>query len=138
MPSWAGGWDNMFGQPYALLNEPGSIPRGVARLMAPQAAVAIGNVSKALTGAVVGGPVNAGYSQVTSKQADGLNLGGKVDVSATTVVNRNTTSADEILIDQQLTPRFMPPITQAGVETSGYPVEKSGNSGGGKTGTINS
>jgi hypothetical protein len=137
MPSWAGLWDNVFATPYALLNEPGATARGIARLMAPQANKAFSAISSALTGAVVGGPVNAGYTQVTAKQADGLNMGGKVDVSATTVVNRNTVAADEILIDQQLTPRFMPPITSAGVECSGYPVDKSGNGGGGKAGTIN-
>jgi hypothetical protein len=138
MPSWAGLWDNVFAQPYALLNEPGSTARGVARLMAPQASVAFGNISKQLTGQAVGGPVSAGYTQVQSVQTDGLNQGGQRPIASYSAVNRNTTITDELLIDQQLTPRFMPPMLQAGIETSGYPVDKSGNGGGGKAGTINS
>jgi hypothetical protein len=105
--------------------------------MASQASKYFSAVSTALTGAAPGLPVNAGYTQVASKQADGLNLGGKVDIATYTVVNRTTTPTDEIQIDQSLTPRFMPPVLSAGVETSGYPVEKSGNSGGGMLGTIN-
>lgn len=137
MPSWSGGWDNMFGQPYALTGEPGSAARSVARLMAPQANRYFGGVATALTGAAPGGPVSVGYTQVAPVQADGLNQGGIRPISTYTVVNRTTTPTDEIQIDASLTPRFMPPMLQAGVETSGYPVEKSGNSGGGKLGTIN-
>lgn len=137
MPSWAGLWDNVFAQPYALLNEPGATARGIARLMAPQANKAFSALSAALTGAAVGLPVSAGYNQVTARQADGMNMGGQVPITAYVAVNRNTTVADEILIDQQLVPRFMPPVLSAGVETSGYPVDKSGNGGGGKAGTIN-
>ena len=137
MPSWAGGWDAMFGQPYAPLNEPGATARGVARLMSPQASAAFANVSKTLTGQAVGTPVSAGYTQVAAIQTDGLNQGGLRPVATYSAVNRNTTIADEILIDQQLTPRFMPPMLVAGQECSGYPVDKSGNGGGSKAGTIN-
>jgi hypothetical protein len=139
MPSWAGGWDNapVSPAPYALMNEPGATARSVARLMAAQGNKYFGSLAAALTGAVPGGPVNAGYTQVAALQTDGLNQGGQRPVSTYVVVNRNTTVADEIMIDQQLLPRFMPVVLTAGVETSGYPVEKSGNSNLGRTGTVN-
>ena len=128
MPSWAGGWDNMFGQPYALLNEPGSTLRGIARLMAPQALRGQGAIGSTLTGQAVGANAVALVGQVTSRQADGMNMGGQVPVSNTTQVNRATTAADEQLLDAQLNPTFAP---------ASYPVEKSGNSGGGILGTVN-
>jgi len=140
MPSWAGLWDNVFAQPYAPLNEPGATARGVARLMAPQASKPFAAASAALTGAVVGTAIpggSASYTQVAARQADGLNLGGAQPIATVVAISGNTTAAQEIQVDQQLLPRFMPPITSAGVECSGYPVDKSGNGGGGKAGTIN-
>lgn len=128
MPSWAGGWDNMFGQPYAPLNEPGSTLRGIARLMAPQAVRGQGAIGTTLTGQAVGQTASAGVAQVTSRQADGMNMGGLVPISTTSQVNRATTAADEALLDAQLNPTWAP---------NPYPVEKSGNSGGGILGTVN-
>ena len=128
MPSWAGLWDNVFAQPYALLNEPGSTLRGIARLMAPQALRAQGAIGRELTGAAVGAAASATVAQVKPQQADGLNLGGLVPIQQTLQVNRSTTAADETTLDAQLNPTFMP---------ASYPVDKSGNGGGGKTGTIN-
>jgi hypothetical protein len=136
MPSWAGLWDNVHAQPYALTGEPGATARAVARLMAPQGNRLFGSIATALTGAVPGGPVNVGYTQVQSRVADGATMGGVQPIATYTVVNRNTTATDELQIDQQLTPRFMPPVLQAGIECSGYPVDKSGNGGGGKLGTL--
>ena len=129
MPSWAGLWDNVFAQPYALLNEPGSTLRGIARLMAPQAVKGQSQVAITLTGQAVGQTATAGVAQVTARQADGLNMGGQVPISTTSQVNRVTTAADETLLDAQLNPTFAPAT---------YPPDKSGNGGGNKAGTINS
>lgn len=140
MPSWAGGWDNMFGQPYALINEPNATARGVARLMSPQGARALAAAAETLTGAVVGTPIPGGsgaWSQVAALQTDGLNQGGQRPIATYVAVSGPTTQTQHILVDQQLTPRFMPPMTVAGQECSGYPVDKSGNGGGSKAGTIN-
>jgi hypothetical protein len=140
MPAWAGGWDNMFAQPYALLNEPNATARGIARLMSPQGARMFAAAAETLTGAVVGTPIPGGsgtYTQVTAKQTDGLNMGGIQTISTYTAISGNTTTAQHILVDQQLMPRFAPAPTTPGVETSGYPVDKSGNGGGSKAGTIN-
>jgi hypothetical protein len=138
MPAWAGGWDNQFAQPYALLNEPNATARSVARLMAPQAARGLGAAAEALTGAAVGTPItgSGSYTQVTAKQTDGLNMGGLQTISVYVAASGPTTTTQHLLVDQQLTPRFMPPMLVAGVETSGYPIDKSGNGGGGKAGTL--
>ena len=128
MPSWAGLWDNVFAQPYALLNEPGSTLRGIARLMAPQALKAQSQIGITLSGQAVGANATATVAQVKPQQADGMNLGGLVPIQQTSVVNRNTTTADETALDASLNPTFAP---------ASYPVEKSGNSGGGILGTVN-
>lgn len=139
MPSWAGGWDNTFGQPYSLMNEPNATARSVARLMAPQGARALAAAAEALTGAAVGMPItgSGSYSQVAASQTDGLNQGGVRPITTYVAVSGPTTQIQHILVDQQLTPRFMPPMLVAGQECSGYPVDKSGNGGGNKAGTIN-
>jgi hypothetical protein len=124
-----------------MLQEPNATARGVARLMSPQGARPIAAAAETLTGAVVGTPIPGGsgaYNQVAAVQADGLNQGGQRPISTYTAVSGNTTNTQHILVDQQLMPRFMSPITSAGVECSGYPVDKSGNGGGSKVGTINS
>ena len=131
MPSWAGLWDNIHGQPYSLTNEPGSTLRSIARLMAPQALKAQSAIGVALTGAAVGASVSATVAQVKPQQADGLNLGGQVPIVQTSQLppaKTTTSSGDETTLDNQLNPTFMP---------SSYPVDKSGNGGGGKAGTIN-
>lgn len=128
MPSWSGGWDNMFGQPYALLNEPSAAARGVARIMFPTAQRDVGAAEVALNGAVVGGNATATQAYVTSIQADGLNQGGQRPVGPVTLINRVTTAADIAKLNQQYQPTFAPTT---------YPVDKSGNGGGSKVGTIN-
>jgi hypothetical protein len=104
--------------------------------MAAQGNRYFGAIAAALTGQAPGAPVSAGYTQVASRVADGATMGGVQPIVSYSVVNRNTTAADEIMVDLQLLPRFMPPMLQAGVETSGYPLDKSGNGGGGKAGTL--
>ena len=127
MPTWAGGWDHVYGQSYAPLNEPNSIERSVARLMAAQGNIGMAAVGVALTGAAVGATATASYTQITAKQADGFNLGGKVDIAPRTVINRPTTAADEQRFDAQLQPKWAPTT---------YPPDLSGNGGGGKLGTL--
>lgn len=127
MPAWAGLWDGVYNQTYAPLNEPGSALRGIARLMAPQALRAQGRVGDMLTGSVLGSLAQESISQVVATRADGANLGGKVAIAPTVIINRVTTAADEATLDAQFTPSFAP---------SSYPVDKSGNGGGGKLGTL--
>jgi hypothetical protein len=53
MPSWAGLWDNIHAQPYALLNEPNSTLRTIARAMAPQGVRHWGRLADMLTGSTI-------------------------------------------------------------------------------------
>ena len=128
MPSWAGLWDNVFAQPYALLNEPSAAARGVARIMFPVAQRDVGAVMKELDGVAPGATALATNPQVQARQADGLNMGGQVPIAAQTLINRATTAADVVQLNRQYQPTFAPTT---------YPADKSGNGGGGKTGTIN-
>ena len=130
MPSWAGLWDNVFAQPYALLNEPSAAARSVARIMFPTAQRDVGAVMKELDGVAPGATALATQAYVTARQADGLNMGGAVPISNTTLINRATTAADVVQLNRQYQPTFAPAL-------NAYPVDKSGNGGGGKTGTIN-
>lgn len=124
MPSWSGLWDGVHGQPHTLLNEPGSSLRGIARLMAPQALRAYGRLGDMLTGSVLGSVAQESIAQVVAVRVDGANLGGKINIAPTVIIDRVTTAQDEATLDNQFTPSFAP---------STYPPDRSGNGGGGKT-----
>jgi hypothetical protein len=128
MPSWAGGWDNTFGAPYALLNETGAAGRNLARLMHMTAQRDVGAVMVALNGVAPGQTATVTHAYVQARQTDGLNFGGQVPIVQTTLINRITTPADVTQLNTLYKPTFAPTV---------YPVEKSGNSGGGKLGTVN-
>lgn len=128
MPSWAGGWDNVFAQPYALLNEPSAAARNVARILFPVAQRDVGAVMKALDGVAPGALAQWNNRQVAPIQADGLNQGGQRPIADQYVMNRNTTAADVIALNNILQPTFAPTV---------YPNDRSGNGGGGKFTTIN-
>lgn len=128
MPSWAGGWDNVFAQPYTLLNEPSAAARGVARIMFPVAQRDVGAVMKALDGVAPGANATWNNAQVAPRQADGMNMGGQVPIANQVVINRATTAADVVALNNILQPTFAPAI---------YPNDRSGNGGGGKFTTIN-
>ena len=139
MPAWAVGWDNQFGQAYALTNQATSHMRNVARSNASYAGQHFGEIGRALANGV---GANAEYTigQVSARQADGMNQGGKVAIVPYVVVPLHaTTIAEKEAFQAQMTPYFapMPLAATPYVATSGYPVDKSGNGGGGKVGTLN-
>jgi hypothetical protein len=138
MPSYSGLFDGVHGQPYAPINEAGAASRGVARLMSPQGNLAFARAADAMTtAAAIGLPIaNGGYTQVAAVQADGMNQGGLRPISTYTFLSGNVTATQLALVDNQLNPRFMPAMSVAGQECSGYPVDKSGNGGGSKVGTL--
>ena len=139
MPAWAGGWDNMFGEPYALTKQATSTMRSVARLMQSYGGQHFGEIGRALANGV---GANAEYtiSQVQARQHNNMDMGGKIPIAPYAVVPLHaTTIAEKEAFQAQMTPYFMPTPLAAtpNVATSGYPVEKSGNSGGGFLGTVN-
>jgi len=128
MPSWAGGWDHQFGQPHALTMQATATMRSVARLTASVGGQHFGEIGRALANGV---GANAEYTiaQVSARQADGMNQGGKVAIVPYVVVPLHATTINEKEAFQaQMTPTWAPLV---------YPVDKSGNSGGGMNGTIN-
>lgn len=128
MPSWAGGWDNVFGAPYAPLNEPSAAARGVARIMFPVAQRDVGAVMKALDGVAPGATATWNNAQVAPVQANGMNMGGQVPIVNQVVMNRVTTAADVVALNNVYQPTFAPTV---------YPSDRSGNGGGGKVASIN-
>ena len=54
MPSWAGGWDNQFGEPYALTKQSTSSMRGTARLTNSVAGQYFGELGRALAAGAIG------------------------------------------------------------------------------------
>jgi len=139
MPSWAGLWDNVYGQPYAPIQQATATMRSVARLTASVGGQYFGEIGRALANGV---GANAEYTiaQVKAVQTDGLNQGGLRPIVPFAVVPLHaTTITEKEAFQSQMTPYFAPmpnPATPY-VATSGYPVDKSGNGGGGKAGTIN-
>jgi len=113
--------------------------RSVARLTASVGGQYFGEIGRALANGV---GANAEYTiaQVKAVQTDGLNQGGLRPIVPFAVVPLHaTTITEKEAFQSQMTPYFAPmpnPATPY-VATSGYPVDKSGNGGGGKAGTIN-
>lgn len=124
MPAWAGLWDGVYGQAYAVTGEQSSRQRNIARQFASTEAVPISKVATALNGAAAGGSASGTVKQVQAVQADGMNLGGQRPIDTTSLINRNTTAADETMLDTLFTPTFAP---------ASYPADRAGVGGGGKT-----
>ena len=139
MPAWAGGWDGTFGEPHKLTNQATSHMRNVARSNASYGGQHFGEIGRALANGV---GANAEYTiaQVQARQHNHMDMGGKIPIVPYAVVPLHaTTIAEKEAFQSQMTHYFAPmpnPATPT-VATSGYPVDKSGNSGGGFLGTPN-
>lgn len=128
MPAWAGGWDNVYGQPYAPILQATATMRSAARLTASVGGQHFGEVARALANGV-GANTDLSIKQVAAVQADGMNLGGVRPIATYVVVPLHaTTITEKEAFQAQMTPTWAP---------NPYPVEKSGNSGGGILGTVN-
>jgi hypothetical protein len=128
MPAWAGGWDNQFGQPYALTQQGTATMRSVARLTNSVGGQAFGEIGRALCNGV-GANADLSIKQVAAVQADGMNLGGVRPIATYVVVPLHaTTITEKEAFQAQMTPTWAP---------AWYPVDKAGSGGGGMGGTIN-
>lgn len=130
MPAWAGGWDNVYGQPYALTQQGTASMRSVARLTNSVGGQYFGELGRALAAGAIGvSQVDLKVKQVQAIQADGMNQGGQRPIVDFVIyAPRVTTQQDRDVFQAQMTPTWAPLV---------YPVEKSGNSGGGMLGTVN-
>lgn len=128
MPTWAGGWDAQFGQPYALRNERDVLHRRVGMTYQRDGMQIERAIDKALNGAVVGETATAAVRQVEAVQSvASLGLGGKRNIISKTLINRATTAADQTALNAIYDAKFAPTT---------YPVDKSGMGGGGKVSTL--
>lgn len=128
MPAWAGGWDNQFGQPHALTMQGTATMRSVARLANSVGGQHFAEIGRALANGV-GANTSLTIKQVAAIQADGVNLGGQRPIVDYVVVPLHaTTIMEKEAFQSQMTPTWAP---------SPYPVDKSGNGGGGQIGTLN-
>ena len=128
MATWAGGWDNQFGEPHRLTQQATTTMRSVARLTNSVGGQAFGEIGRALANGV---GANAEYTiaQVAAERVDGINAGGKRTIAPYAVVPLHaTTITEKEAFQAQMTPTWAP---------SPYPVDKAGNGGGGMGGTLN-
>jgi hypothetical protein len=142
---WAGFWGNA-PNAYTMLYSRSSIERNIARWLAKGGARRLHATMSSLNGAVVGGAVGRQYARISAPT--GLStpslLGGARAIETVVVVNGVTTAADRTYIqDQVLDPivEQAPGIVSTGgvgnmpvtvVNNQMYPVDASGNGGGGK------
>jgi len=132
MPSWAGGWDGAISnpQPHALQLQGTATMRSTARLTNSVGGQYFGELGRALAAGAIGvSQVDLKFKQVAAIQADGMNQGGQRPLADYIIfAPRVTTIQDREVFQAQMTPTWAP---------NPYPVEKSGNSGGGFLGTVN-
>lgn len=128
MPAWSGLWDDVYGQPYAPINQRMVLPRRIGMSYVREGMAADAAIAKALNGAAAGGTATATRKQVEALQSiNSLGLGGARVIETKTIINRATTAADETAVDAMIEAKFAPTT---------YPVDASGNGGGGKTSSL--
>lgn len=117
------------GVPYAMRFARSSQERRASIALSRSGFRAYRAAMKALTGAAAGGTATDTYAQVDAAgQGPTANPGGTRTVSTVTSINRATTAADETKIELQVIDGLF------AQQPSSYPVDASGNGGGGKRG----
>lgn len=122
------GWSNFWGSvanSYAMLYGRSSTQRNMSYPLAGIGPAAFRAIMKALNGAAAGGTAASTYARVQHS----ANPGGLRTIETITLINRATTTADRDLINTLVIdsiPAELPSTT--------YPVDLSGNGGGGKSG----
>lgn len=113
------------GDTHSLIETRSAIEQRVAKLLSvPQASKALNELIQTLNGAAVGATASATDTRVkgdTSTFKSTIN-GGLRTMETKTYINRATTAADQTNLNALLQETYQP---------SSYPVDKSGNGGGG-------
>jgi len=130
----ATGWSQLYGDipnSYQLLFGRNSNDYMAAMALGRAGQRGVRRIMRVLNGATAGGAAVETYARVQAAIPLTANNGGGVRVVETvTVENRNTTAADVTYVNTQMIDRIYnmtPPIAS-------YPVDLSGNGGGGKRG----
>lgn len=133
MTSFSGLWNRHYGEDYSQLGTNtseynGRTMRKIAQILRPRGARAMSSLLTALTGAAVGGTASATHKRIDHPDDTLTNLtayAGDRTINTDTIINRATVAGDETLIDA---------LKDAKSGPTSYPVDASGNGGGGKVG----
>ena len=121
-----GGYNNAGGAPYNLLINRDQIVMRIAGRLRAKGNRKVAALMDSLLGAAVGQQATSSYKRVTeTPQFSNVGLGGARPLETRTIINRPSTAADLTLLDRMHNETFKP---------AAYPVDKSGNGGGGKLG----
>ena len=128
MPPFSGLFDNEFDDgPHSLQFNRPSARRNVARLFRKRSMAALRELIVELTGTAAGAAALVQKTRV--KHEDGLDeFGGQREVETVDILNRNTAAADATDIDTAVI------VSPTAIAPSAYPVDRSGNGGGGRAG----
>jgi hypothetical protein len=122
MATWAGGWDGQFGQPYALTGSREDIKRVIAMAFERRGNRDLSALAIALNGVAAGANATSTYKEVQAIQdLSNFALGGLRTIDTKTLINRNTTAADQTLLNTLFDGIFAP---------TSYPADKGGGGGG--------
>lgn len=124
MPAYSGFWNGIYSLDYTLTDRKVGIERVISRVMRKPGARRLRTLMVALNGAAAGGSANATVRRISHSTAE-YGLGGVRTVGTVSVINRNTTSADETDIDTTLIGVFAPAT---------YPSSRDGRRAGGMAG----
>jgi len=125
MVAWSGLFDNEFSDgPHSLQVNIVPLRRKMTRVMKRKSMKVLNELIQTLNGVTAGSAALAQHVRVQARQGLGLDAGGVQPIETVDLINRVSATADQTLINAALTEQRDPT----------YPVEKSGNSGGGKLG----
>lgn len=124
MPAWSGLYDGVHNTPYSTIGTPNP-SRRLSRSLRGMVALKMKEIVRTFVTDDVGTTALATHARIAAGTPfDMSTMGGKRTVETVSDINRALTAADEtaLLVDID------------GDHTPTFPVEKSGNSGGGKLG----
>jgi len=125
MVAWSGLFDNVFTDgPHTLQVNIVPLRRKFTRVAKRKSMKVLNELIQTLNGVVAGSTALATHTRVKARQALELDLGGVQPIETVNLINRVTVAGDQTLINATLTEQRDPT----------YPVDLSGNGGGGKLG----
>ena len=128
MPAYAGLWDGIYNQPYTFTNSRTKLERDVSMAFERRGGQVDSALAIALNGAVPGARALRSRTRVLAmRSTSGYVLGGVRPVEFETVIDRSTTVADQTAMNAIYDGTF-------GIAVA--PVDRSGNGGGGKAGSL--
>ena len=125
MPAWSGLFDNVFADgPHTLQVNIVPLRRKMTRVVKRKSMAVITELIRELNGATTGETALAEHVRVQGSQILQSDAGGVRPIETVELINRVTAAADQTAIETMFTEQRDPT----------YPVDASGNGGGGKLG----